>query len=306
MSVFFARRKTFLTYTYEHPIDRPKYRPAPNTIWKVGLTKLCILQSLVENPNNLILRSNLWPVWPKLDEFLKKKGRGVALTNFTPQENSEFQQAIRSGRGKITIEIRFGGRRLIPPTTTEMPFQPIPTTSFARKLLEEQIQTDVHLVALNGDMFPCHKGFLAANSTWFHHLFQSRPEEKIWKFRMTKEGLAAFLKYIYYADTDDPKNNLKIGMELLKIGRTYKIASMEKGMMDLLLEVPTTAFSWEIASELFYFTRKEEGFETLRNKALELMKLNYVEVSESETLQGILGGEDLDTKKELDLIGFHK
>ncbi|CAL8138850.1 unnamed protein product [Orchesella dallaii] len=342
MSVFFAKRKTFLAY--EHPINRSKY--TPNTVWRVGLTKLCILQSLVENPNNLILRSNLWPVWPKLDELLKKthkylnvrfreqirvfatsladipidwnvdlvmiieyedriwnfdcnlntRGRGVALTKFTPKENLEFRKAICSGKGKITIEIRFGGRRLNPPTTIEMPFQPIPTTCFARKLLEEQIQTDVRLVALNGDVFPCHKGFLAAQSAWFHHLFQSRPEEKIWKFRMTEEGLTAFLKYIYYADSEDPKKNLKIAMELLKIGRMYKIISMEKGMTDLLLEVPTTAFTREIALELSCFTRKEKGFEALKNKAIEL----EMELCKNHRNQKLVGGEDLDTEKDLE------
>ncbi|CAL8109789.1 unnamed protein product [Orchesella dallaii] len=218
---------------------------------------------------------------------LSIRGRGVVLTKFTPQEDLEFRQAIRSGKGKITIEIKFGERRLIPPTTTDMPFQPIPTTVFARNLLEEQIQTDVYLVSLNTVLFPCHKGFLAAHSAWFHHLFQSRPEEKIWKFRMTEEGLTAFLKYIYYADTEDPKKNLKIAVELLKIGRKYKITSMEKGMTDLLLEVPTTAFTWEIALELFCFLRKEEGFEALENKVIECMKRNSAKVSESETLQGI-------------------
>ncbi|CAL8140881.1 unnamed protein product [Orchesella dallaii] len=107
---------------------------------------------------------------------------------------------------------------------------------------------------------------------WFHHLFQSRPEEKIWKFRMTEERLTAFLKYIYYADAEDPKKNLKIAMELLKIRRKYKITSMEKGMTDFLLEVPTTAFTWEIALDLFCLTKKEKGFEALKNKAIELMK----------------------------------
>ncbi|CAL8138814.1 unnamed protein product [Orchesella dallaii] len=240
------------------------------------------------------------------DFNINTRGRGVARKNIAPEEDSEFRQAIYSGKAKITIELIFGEIKQTHPTETKFPLQPSQSAIFARKLLEKQIQSDVQLVSQNGEMFPCHKSFLAGQSSRFHQLFEKRPEKKFWKFDMTEEGLSAFLKYIYYADIEEPKKNLKIGMELLKIGREYNITSLEKCMMDLMLEVPASTLTVEIALELFCFTRKEKEFEDLRKKVIKLMKWNSVKVSESRRLRRIVGRNDDDAIKELDSIGLYK
>ncbi|CAL8138808.1 unnamed protein product [Orchesella dallaii] len=232
------------------------------------------------------------------DFYINSRGHGLSRKKFTPEENSEFVQAICSGQGRITVDINFGEIEQTNETGLKFPLPPNQISILVRKLLEEQVPRDVRLVAQNGEMFPCHKAILAGHCEWFHHLFQKRPEKNIWKFDMTEEGLSAFLKYVYYADTEEPKKNLKIGMELLKIGHKYEITLLEKLMMDLILEVPTSEFTWEIALELFCFTRNENGLTALRKKAIERMKLNSnsVNASESETLQSIVDSEDMDAE----------
>ncbi|CAL8124700.1 unnamed protein product [Orchesella dallaii] len=235
------------------------------------------------------------------DFTINSKGVGVMCKKLDSKLKAEFREALYSGEAKTTFKLNF---RDVEPLHRILPHDQ--TAMVSRKLLDLQIQSDVQLVAQNGMKFPCHKAFLAGHSAWFDHLFRMQPEEKIWKFDMTEVGLRAFLKYVYYADTEVPKNNLGIALELLKIGRKYNITLVEKGMQALILEIPTSSLGVETSLRLFCLTRKEKGLENLRAKAIKLMKWNLTKVSESYTLQSIVKGEGSDTIAELDSIGLYK
>ncbi|ODM94792.1 BTB/POZ domain-containing protein [Orchesella cincta] len=234
---------------------------------------------------------------------INAKGNGVFFKRMTDKEKSEFTTAIMSGEGKLTIELIFG--EAAEPTPVRPLFAQEQITSIARKMLDEQIQCDLQLISQDGTVFPCHKAFLAVHSTWFHQLFQNKPEEKVWKISMTLEGLRAFLNYVYYVDMEVPKKDLRVAVELLKVGNKYSIVPLEKDMKNLLLEFQTSAMSVEVALLLFCFARKVKGYDLLKMKAIKLMKWNLTKVSELKDLQGILGN-DSDTVKELELMGLYK
>ncbi|CAL8124710.1 unnamed protein product [Orchesella dallaii] len=284
------------------------YRPAPYIVVRFRdhiRVSAFFLRSFLSNDWKMVMEMTIEFEAKKwtFDFNINSQGVGVEwkIKRLGRELKSEFKKALLSGKAKITVKLTFQG--MIKTIIATSP--PDQTTQVVRKLLEEQIQSDMQLVAKNGtELFPCHKAFLAGHSSWFDLSFRMEPEKEVWEVNMTEEGLSAFLKYVYYADTEVPKKNLKIAMELLKIGKEYQIALLEKEMKTLLLEVETSAMGVEIALELFCFTRKEKGWEELKAKAINLLNWNSTKVSKSYTLQSIVKGDE-DTITELDSIGLY-
>jgi len=93
------------------------------------------------------------------------------------------------------------------------------------------------------------------------------------KMEMSEEGLAAFLKYIYYLDLDDALKNGSVALELLKTGHKYDMAALEKATQQIFKGKGVDWFDVDVAMHLFLWSRKMDGdYEDVKMKAVQVIK----------------------------------
>ncbi|CAL8129445.1 unnamed protein product [Orchesella dallaii] len=104
-----------------------------------------------------------------------------------------------------------------PPPAQQMPLS---LTMMNRRFLEQGIKADFALVTEKGYSIPCHRIFLQAVSQAFARMIEldgaKEPPENLIKLpnSLTREGIGALLKYIYFRDVQDPKERPEIACEL--------------------------------------------------------------------------------------------
>ncbi|ODM89729.1 BTB/POZ domain-containing protein [Orchesella cincta] len=168
---------------------------------------------------------------------------------------------------------------------------PLPEAqTLTKKLLEDKIHCDFVIIAENGAAVPCHKSFLASHSKVFERMLQTdckETREKAYKLRLTEGAVNALLKFLYYSNLNDPINSCSIALELLKVAHEYDIESLEKVMkrMFLVAESSILWFDVDVMLLLFQHSMRAEGYEDLKMKAVQVMKLKQHELHSSDLCQ---------------------
>ncbi|CAL8108259.1 unnamed protein product [Orchesella dallaii] len=126
-----------------------------------------------------------------------------------------------------------------------------------KRMLEEQLHADFTLVADDGTGIRCHKAILASRSPVFQRMLatdMTETKNDSCQMRMSKNGVNALLKYIYYLDVEDPLKDSIVALELLEAGHQYDIPSLEKAMKQLFTKKKSTGWL-EIDVAMLLFLR---------------------------------------------------
>ncbi|ODM93552.1 BTB/POZ domain-containing protein [Orchesella cincta] len=227
------------------------------------------------------------------------EGEGVTLTIITGEMNARvweeknsnyfvetvaIKQSINlSGykssvwNGKVTLKLIAGSfdgstlANLLPPGN-----------SAYKKSLEEELHTDFTIVAENGTKIRAHKMMLAAQSPVFERMLQTdcvESKENECKVKNSEQGVRAFLKYLYYANIDDPLANVNVALELLELGHKYEVLTLENVIKAMFLSVE--CFSFDVGLALFHRSRLVHGYEDLKAKAVQSIKMRKDQLKDS-------------------------
>ncbi|CAL8108334.1 unnamed protein product [Orchesella dallaii] len=152
-------------------------------------------------------------------------------------------------------------------------------------ILEEEMHTDFSLVAANGDKIPCNKVYLASRSPVFRQMLKSGMKESTANEckleNMSKEGVKALLKYIYYFSVEDALQAPKIALELMEAGHMYDILNLANTMKQIFIGKPQEWFTIDTALLLFLWSIKVDDFEDATNKAVVVINRKWNDVSKS-------------------------
>ncbi|CAL8124380.1 unnamed protein product [Orchesella dallaii] len=158
-----------------------------------------------------------------------------------------------------------------------------------KQILESQFRSDFVLISEDGDRLSCHQIFLASASPFFSRMVQTDMKESNQnqcKLQgSTKEGLSALLKFIYYQDVQEMLASSTLCVEALHIALLYDIPTLANWVRDTMLWKPTRWWDLEGAVNLFLRVRLEDGYENLKEKAVQIVKTKNDEfIASSNTL----------------------
>jgi hypothetical protein len=81
---------------------------------------------------------------------------------------------------------------------------------------------------------------------------------------MTSDGVNALLRYLYYRDTEDMRNNAKVAFELFQAADYYGILRLAKDCVEILKQTTAAIKDADTLIELFRFLRLKEDMKELR------------------------------------------
>jgi len=139
----------------------------------------------------------------------------------------------------------------------------------------EAVAFDFELVAENGVRYPCHRVFLAGNSSVLARMFQTEwkeTQEKVCYMNLSANGVMALLRFVYHANFNQALRSSRIAVELLEIAHQFEILLLFKAMRVLLVKQPGAWFSIDVAQKLLSFTERAEGYRDLKWKAEKVIK----------------------------------
>ncbi|CAL8132590.1 unnamed protein product [Orchesella dallaii] len=161
--------------------------------------------------------------------------------------------------------------------------------SIEKAVLEEELYTDFILIAGDGSKVPCNKVYLASRSPVFRRMLQSGMKESTeneCKLEdMSKEGVKALLKYVYYFCVEDALQVPKIAMELLEAGHKYDITALEDTMKRIFIGKPDEWFTVDAALLLFLWSLKMNNCEDLTSKAVMIINKRWNEARKTSVFQ---------------------
>ncbi|CAL8108331.1 unnamed protein product [Orchesella dallaii] len=161
--------------------------------------------------------------------------------------------------------------------------------SIGKAILEGELHTDFLLVAGDGGKIPCHKVFLSNGSPVFCRMLQSDMKESTeneCKLEdMSKEGVKALLKYIYYGGVEDALQDPKIALELWEAGCKYFIPGLENDMKRIFIGKPEEWFTIDAALLLFLWSSKMDNCEYLTSKTVKIINGRWNEAKETSVFQ---------------------
>ncbi|CAL8108337.1 unnamed protein product [Orchesella dallaii] len=214
----------------------------------------------------------------------------VAIEN--PGDFYKHQNKVWEGRVSVQLIPGEGGGGTLAGLAPAM--NPV-----GRKFLEENLHSDFTIIAQNRTRIPTHKLVLAAHSPVFQRMLESDCQEtmeNIIELDNSKEGVMAFLKFLYYSDIEDPIGNERVALELLELGHKYEISSLENVMKALFLSVD--CYSVDVAVTLFHRSGMVAGYEDLKAKAVRSIKLRKNDLKESTVFDELVR-KDPEMTKEL-------
>lgn len=89
---------------------------------------------------------------------------------------------------------------------------------------------------------------------------------------MSTDGVQAFLKYLYHGDIQDAILDPEIALELLRAGNKYGIEYLEALSKEVLMSLGGDKFNASSALHMFAFCGKVDGFFSLEEKAVKIIK----------------------------------
>ncbi|CAL8108340.1 unnamed protein product [Orchesella dallaii] len=153
--------------------------------------------------------------------------------------------------------------------------------SIEKAVLEEELHTDFVLVAGDGGKISCSKDRLSSRSKVFCGMLKSGMKESTeneCKLEdMSKEGVKALLKYIYYFSVEDALKDPKIAMELLEAGHKYDVILLEDAMKRIFIGKPEEWFTVDAALLLFLWSLKMGNCTDLTRKAVMMINMKWDE-----------------------------
>ncbi|CAL8131828.1 unnamed protein product [Orchesella dallaii] len=152
----------------------------------------------------------------------------------------------------------------------------------AKSILEEEMHTDFSLVAANGDKIPCNKVCSVSRSPVFRQMLKSGMKESTANEcnldNISKEGVKALLKYIYYFSVEDALQAPKIALELMQAGHMYDILNLANAMKQIFIGKPQEWFTIDTTLLLFLWSIKVDDFEDVTNKAVVVINRKWNDV----------------------------
>ncbi|CAL8108342.1 unnamed protein product [Orchesella dallaii] len=166
--------------------------------------------------------------------------------------------------------------------------------SIEKAILEEELHTDFVLVAGDGGKIPCSKDRLSSRSKVFCGMLKSGMKESTeneCKLEgMSKEGVKALLKYIYYFSVEDALQDPKIAMELLEAGHKYDVILLEDAMKRIFIGKPEEWFTVDAALLLFLWSLKMGNCKDLTRKAVMMINMKWDEARKTSVFQEQFAG----------------
>lgn len=149
--------------------------------------------------------------------------------------------------------------------------------SIFKKMLTEEMASDLTIVAANGVKIKCHRCFLIAQSPVMAAMFESDMKEAatntIEMPEIQEASLRAFLRYLYYGDTTEAEDSCAVALEMMELGHKYNVEDLEKCMRNILMKKPFEWFNAKCAFLLFLFARNLQDYTNLKLKAVQVLKM---------------------------------
>ncbi|CAL8135657.1 unnamed protein product [Orchesella dallaii] len=160
------------------------------------------------------------------------------------------------------------------------------------KLLTNKILTDCCIVAENKAELSCHRNILAAQSDVFYTMFSSQFQEsqtnRIEMNDVSEEGVKSLLSYLYKWDMNTEEMTEQIVIELLHTSHKYNISTLEKLLVNTLLDKSDEWFSMNSVLELYFLTVNIETCDLLTDKMLGILKRNPKQLRKAPVYQELV------------------
>ncbi len=148
-----------------------------------------------------------------------------------------------------------------------------------RKMLEEEICTDLEIRCGDGKIVKGHRAVLGGRSKVFHAMFQAEgmEEAKTGKLEMedmSEQGVKAFLRWVYWKDDKEALSESDVAVELLIAGDKYDLEGLVEKMKEIILKrsgLDEEWFSVESGVKLFKWARHLEEMKDLKQKAVSVL-----------------------------------
>lgn len=143
--------------------------------------------------------------------------------------------------------------------------------SVYKRMLKDSIGSDMVIKAQNGAYVKCHKSILEAHSPVFSAMFSN---DMLEMDDMSKEGVDAFLAFLYHWEMTAAQESCSVAFELLCAGEKFFIPALKDTMTAILTAKGAEWFNAEVSIKLFLFARAQGGNgKALQVAAIAAMKL---------------------------------
>ncbi|CAL8132284.1 unnamed protein product [Orchesella dallaii] len=202
------------------------------------------------------------------------------------QSKHKFHEEI-SYQGRISISLQLQS------DVAPVEIKVISSATTKKMFHTEAVEYDFELISENGKAFPCHRRFLAGNSSVLARMFQSDwkdSKEKACNTNLTEKGLKALLKFIYEANIDGPLGSSRLTFELMETAHhsQYDIPLLEKAMKKLLLKQSSLWYAIDVALRLYRFSIKVDGCGDLKWKALKVINTKLDDLIGAREFENLL------------------
>lgn len=177
-------------------------------------------------------------------------------------------------RADVTVAVNICGLDSLEKLALPGPPRPI---SINERMLNEEINTDLTIVAGNGAKIKCHKVYLMVRSPVLKAMFKSEATTSTLKMEaMTEASVRAFLAYLYHSDTTEARKVSEVALEMFEAGHKYDVEGLEDAMEGIIVgKNDKEWFTLDMVIRLFMFARKFDEFRAdfLKTKAVNVLSL---------------------------------
>lgn len=148
-----------------------------------------------------------------------------------------------------------------------------------RKILEQELSSDLIIISKGGNRINCHKAFLVAHSPAFEGMFRAGMQEAqtntIELLDMNEKAVKAMLAYLYCWDLSAAQESSEVAFDLLCAGQKYLIPTLVAAMRKILLQKENAWYNVDVALSLFVFANNLQDNQAgapLKVKAAQVLK----------------------------------